>query len=88
MIIFVTNMSLFQRFILVTLMTVILIVLAIDYLAFHGGYILVPASGGTIVEMLDSAGIMFTGDGALYMTFLLVCMLIGIVAVFYKFITG
>ncbi|MCD1293606.1 hypothetical protein CUJ83_01160 [Methanocella sp. CWC-04] len=81
-------MSAFTRFMAVIIGIIILTILAVDYLAFHGDYLLSPATGGVAVSLLDSAATLFEGEGALYFTFLIVCMFIGVMAIMYKFVKG
>jgi hypothetical protein len=83
-----TIMSALRRFTLVVIAILFLLICAGDYLLYHGDYILTPFTNGYATAGVDSFIGLFQGEGALYFTFLLVCMLIGVVAILYKFVLG
>ena len=59
-----------------------------DYVLFHGDYIMGPVTGQQGIEAFDLVSSLFTGSEGLYMTFIAMCMMVGVVGIAFKFVKG
>lgn len=85
-------MKLLYRLLLVIIILLVLVTMALDYLAFHGSYVLSKVGGGTPVTALDDLGGLFQGPHASTNILFFAIIGVGLIAVLvgmtFKFIKG
>ncbi len=85
-------MQMIYRISAVIILLMVLLVLSIDYLVFQGSYLLNKIAGGAVVDVLNSFGNLFQGPSAftnlMFFAVISIGLLVGVVAMIYKFIKG
>jgi hypothetical protein len=85
-------MNRIHRILIVIIIVMVLLIISMDYLVFHGSILLDKVANGVIVEALDAFGKLFEGPHAftnfMFFAVISIGLLVGMVAMFYKFIKG
>ncbi len=80
------------RILLVALILIVALIVAIDYIEFHGAILLGKVADGAMVEALDSFMRLFEGPdrftNLMFFAIIAVGMMVGLMAITYKFIKG
>jgi hypothetical protein len=80
------------RILLVLIILIAALFVAVDYLGFHGTILLGKAADGAIVEAVDSFMYLFEGPGGfinfMFFAVIAVGLMVGLMAITYKFIKG
>jgi hypothetical protein len=78
------------RILLVVILLMVAVVIFLDYFGFHGSILLGKVANGTIVSAMDAFWKLFEGSNAfsnfMFIAVISVGLLVGILAIIYKFI--
>ncbi len=77
---------------IVIILIMVLLIISLDYFGFHGSIMLGQVANGVIVEALDAFWKLFEGPKAftnfMFFAVISIGLLVGILAIIYKFIKG
>jgi hypothetical protein len=80
------------RIMIVIIVVLIFVILALDYIGFHGSILLNPAGAGAVVGIIDSTTQLFLGPNSftnfMFFAVIAIGLLVGVLAIAYKFIKG
>ncbi len=85
-------MNKIYRILIVIILLMVVAIIAMDYLAFHGTILLDKVGNGAIVGVFDAFGGLFEGKDAwtnfMFVAVISVGLLVALIAIIYKFIKG
>ncbi|AFD00414.1 hypothetical protein Mtc_1666 [Methanocella conradii HZ254] len=80
------------RILLIIILLIAALIMAIDYFGFHGTIMLDRIANGAIVKAIDSFWYLFEGPGGftnlMFFAIIAVGLMVGLIAIIYKFIKG
>ncbi|HTY89660.1 MAG TPA: hypothetical protein VMC84_00635 [Methanocella sp.] len=80
------------RILIVVIITLTLVVVALDYFGFHGSILLGQVGNGVIVSVFDTIINLFFGSNSFtnlaFAAVIAIGLLVGVMAIMYKFIKG
>lgn len=85
-------MHMIHRILIVIIIVMVMLIVSLDYFLYHGSILLSKVANGAIVETIDAFGGLFVGPNAftnfMFVAVISIGLLVGILAIIYKFIKG
>ncbi len=85
-------MRILYRILVVILVVLAMAIISVDYLGFHGSIFLGQVANGAAVEAIDAFWMLFEGPNAftnfMFVAVISIGLLVGLLALAYKFIKG